>query len=130
MTKRNVILITIDSLRRDFLGCYGYPKNISPVIDRLARKGVLYKKAWSNGPNTPNAFKRIRLGRYPREEPGYVVFEKDNYLPCIFKKDGYQTIGIVAGNPLISEYYVDNKVSTFLPILWMTMKAVLIKETF
>ena len=105
MPKRNVILITIDSLRRDFLGCYGYAKNISPVIDRLAANGVLFENAWANGPNTPNAFKSIMMGKYPLEEPGYGVFKKDDYLPCIFKKDGYHTIGIVAGNPLVSRYY-------------------------
>lgn len=105
MTKRNVILVTIDSLRRDFLGCYGYAKNISPAIDRLARKGVLFENAWANGPNTPHAFKSIMLGKYPLEESGYGVFEKDNYLPCIFKKNGYYTIGIVAGNALVSRYY-------------------------
>lgn len=105
MAKRNVILITIDSLRRDFLGCYGYADNISPTIDRLAREGVLFENAWANGPNTPHAFKSIMMGKYPLEEPGYGVFEKDDYLPCIFKKDGYYTIGIVAGNPLVSRYY-------------------------
>ncbi len=105
MAKRNVILITIDSLRRDFLGCYGYANNISPAIDRLAEKGVLFENAWANGPNTPHAFKSIMMGKYPLEEPGYGVFEKDNYLPHIFKKDGYHTIGIVAANPLVSRYY-------------------------
>lgn len=105
MAKRNVILITIDSLRRDFLGCYGYPNNISPTIDRLARKGVLFENAWANGPNTPHAFKSIMMGKYPLEEPGYGIFEKDNYLPCIFKKEGYYTIGIMADNVLVSRYY-------------------------
>lgn len=105
MSKRNVILITIDSLRRDFLGCYGYANNISPAIDGLARKGVRFENAWANGPNTPHAFKSIMTGKYPLEDPGYGVYEKDNYLPYIFKKDGYYTIGIVACNPLVSRYY-------------------------
>jgi len=105
MERRNVILITIDSLRRDFLGCYGYGNNISPSIDRLAGKGVLFENAWANGPNTPHAFKSIMMGRHPLEEAGYGVFEKEDYLPCIFNNDGYQTIGIVGTNPLISRYY-------------------------
>jgi len=105
MSKRNVILITIDSLRRDFLGCYGYPKNISPNIDKLAKEGILFENAYANGPNTPHAFKSIMMGKYPLEDPGYGVFEKDKYLPWIFKKNGYFTVGIQAGNPLISRYY-------------------------
>ena len=105
MAKRNVILITIDSLRRDFLGCYGYAENISPVIDGLAEKGVRFENVWANSGNTPNAFKSIMTGKYPLQEPGYGVFEKQDYLPYIFKKEGYRTIGIVAGNPLVSRYY-------------------------
>jgi arylsulfatase A-like enzyme len=105
MAKRNVILVTIDSLRRDFLGCYGYANNTSPTIDRLAKKGVLFENAWANGPNTPHAFKSIMVGKYPLEEPGYGVFDKRTYLPHIFKRYGYYTIGIVAGNPLVSRYY-------------------------
>ena len=79
MAKRNVILITVDSLRKDFLGCYGHPSNISPAIDQLAAKGVLFENAWANGPNTPNAFKSIMMGKYPLEEPGYGVFEKETF---------------------------------------------------
>lgn len=105
MGKRNVILITIDALRRDFLGCYKYPKDTSPTIDDMARKGMLFDNAWANGPNTPHAFKSIMCGKYPLEDPGYSIFEKDRYLPYIFKNDGYCTIGIQAANPLLSRYY-------------------------
>ncbi len=43
----NVILLTVDSLRPDHLGCYGYKKPISPNIDALAEKGVLFRRAYS-----------------------------------------------------------------------------------
>ena len=39
----NIILISIDTLRADHLGCYGYDKNTSPNIDKFASKGVLFK---------------------------------------------------------------------------------------
>lgn len=53
---RNVILITIDCLRSDHLGCYGYQRGTSPNIDELASKGTLFKQAISNGGNTAHAF--------------------------------------------------------------------------
>lgn len=109
MEKRNVILVTIDTLRRDFLGCYGYPKNISPNIDKLAKEGILFENAYANGPNTPHAFKSIMMGKLPLDDPGYGIFEKGKYLPLLFKKHGYLTIGIEAYNPILSRYFGYNK---------------------
>lgn len=44
----NVILISIDSLRPDHLGCYGYDRPTSPTIDRIATEGVLFETALSS----------------------------------------------------------------------------------
>lgn len=44
----NVILISIDSLRSDHLGCYGYYRNTSPNIDSFAREGVVFQNEHSN----------------------------------------------------------------------------------
>jgi arylsulfatase A-like enzyme len=41
----NVLLISIDTLRADRLGCYGYPKPTTPTLDALAREGVLFERA-------------------------------------------------------------------------------------
>jgi arylsulfatase A-like enzyme len=43
----NIILISLDTVRPDHLGCYGYQSNTSPAIDRLATDGVLFKNAYS-----------------------------------------------------------------------------------
>ncbi|MFN0150329.1 MAG: sulfatase-like hydrolase/transferase, partial [bacterium] len=40
---RNVLLISIDTLRRDRLGCYGSPRRVSPELDRVARDGTLFE---------------------------------------------------------------------------------------
>ena len=42
----NIILYVMDSLRPDFLSCYGYSKDTSPNIDKLAANGVLFKNAF------------------------------------------------------------------------------------
>ena len=38
---KNIIIISVDTLRADHLGCYGYPLETSPAIDRLAKDGIL-----------------------------------------------------------------------------------------
>ena len=48
----NVLLISVDSLRADHLGCYGYPRPTSPNIDRLAAEGVRFERALSPSPWT------------------------------------------------------------------------------
>ncbi|MFB0976324.1 MAG: sulfatase-like hydrolase/transferase, partial [Myxococcota bacterium] len=41
----NVLLVTVDTLRADYLGAYGFPANTSPNVDRLAQQGVLFERA-------------------------------------------------------------------------------------
>ncbi|MFC1853559.1 sulfatase-like hydrolase/transferase, partial [candidate division CSSED10-310 bacterium] len=47
--KIQIILISIDTLRGDHLGTYGYPRDTSPWMNKLARDSVLYTKAYPNG---------------------------------------------------------------------------------
>ena len=61
----NVILITIDSLRADHLGCYGYHKKITPKLDELAKNGIIFTHAFSNGPQTTASFPSILTSTYP-----------------------------------------------------------------
>ena len=44
----NLIVITIDALRADHLGCYGYSRNTSPFIDSLADESIVFENAFSN----------------------------------------------------------------------------------
>jgi len=55
-SRPNIILVTVDSLRADHLGCYGYSKPTSPNLDQFARENSLFRHAFSDGPNTPHAF--------------------------------------------------------------------------
>ncbi len=59
-----VIYIDIDSLRPDHLGCYGYHRNTSPTIDRLAEEGVLFEQTYT--PDAPCLPSRTALysGRF------------------------------------------------------------------
>ena len=48
-TKKNIILITVDCLRPDHLGCYGSKIAKTPNIDSLAKDGVIFLNSFSNG---------------------------------------------------------------------------------
>lgn len=63
----NVILITIDALRPDHLGCYGYKRNTSPNIDKLAKEGVLFTQAISASSSTPPSMGSILTSTMPNE---------------------------------------------------------------
>src|SRR5438045_2465790 len=63
--KPNVILITIDTLRADHVGCYGATNVKTPTLDGLARDGVVFERAISQVPLTWPSHAVILTGTYP-----------------------------------------------------------------
>mgnify|MGYP001812935820 CR=1 FL=1 len=61
----NVVLVTIDTLRADHLGAYGYPRPVSPFIDSLAADGVRFDRAISSSSHTAPAHTSIFTGHHP-----------------------------------------------------------------
>src|SRR5437867_3013715 len=61
----NVILITIDTLRADHLGCYGYSLVRTPNIDRLAQAGARFTRAYTPVPITMPAHAALFTGAFP-----------------------------------------------------------------
>jgi choline-sulfatase len=59
------LLITIDTLRADHLGCYGYGRATSPVIDRLAAEGALFENGWAHAPSTRYSMPALASARWP-----------------------------------------------------------------
>ena len=92
-----IVLITIDTLRADHLGCYGYPVNVSPFIDELARGGVLFKKHVASAPLTATAHATIFTSLYPLQHGVLKNGAKldDSYLTMAeaVGKAGYETAG-------------------------------------
>ncbi|HET6598296.1 MAG TPA: sulfatase [Anaerolineales bacterium] len=64
MNRPNVILLTIDTLRVDRLGCYGNKAHLTPNIDRLARNGIRFNQAISGGSWTQAAFPVLLTSSY------------------------------------------------------------------
>ncbi|MGA1796888.1 MAG: tetratricopeptide repeat protein [bacterium] len=75
--RRNLLLITIDTLRADHLGCYGYRDANTPAIDRLSSKGVLFTRAFTPVPITLPSHVTILTGLYPLQ---HGVRNNGNYL--------------------------------------------------
>jgi len=69
---RNVLFVLADTLSPFHLGCYGYDRDVSPSIDRLAAEGVVFDRAWSAAAWTKPAIPSLFTGRFPSE---HGVFE-------------------------------------------------------
>jgi arylsulfatase A-like enzyme len=64
-TRPNVILVTIDTLRADHVGCYGAANVKTPTMDSLAKDGLLFENAFSQVPLTWPSHAAILTGTYP-----------------------------------------------------------------
>lgn len=61
---KNVVLLTIDALRKDRLGCYGSRRGLTPFIDSLQNKSILFTKGQACGPYTQASFPGILTSSY------------------------------------------------------------------
>ena len=62
-----IVLISIDALRPDHLGAYGYAGARTPAIDRLAEDGIVFERAYAHVPQTLPAHVSLLTGRLPFE---------------------------------------------------------------
>jgi arylsulfatase A-like enzyme len=63
---RDLVLITVDALRADHVGAYGYARKTTPNLDRLAESGVVFDAAYSPTPHTSYAVTSLMTGKYMR----------------------------------------------------------------
>ena len=117
---RNVLLISVDTLRADRLGCYGYGRPTSPRIDGLAAEGVRFHQAISQAPWTTPSHISLLTSRYPsshhvtqsfsgferflKEGRGYRVLAEDAItLAEVLQAHGYRTLALTGGATLGAE---------------------------
>ena len=121
-TKANVLLITVDALRADHLGCYGYHRDTSPSIDALASEGVLVERFICSAIPTHPSYTTLYTGQHPLTH-GIVAHAGKNelgreapFLPELFLQAGYTTCAVDnlwRGRPWFGrgyEYYIDPSV--------------------
>ena len=101
----NLVLVTIDTLRADRLGCYGYSKVKTPNLDALAQRGVLFENAISSAPLTAPSHASMFTGVYPtvhkvRDTGGFVLPSSQTTLAEILQGRGWDTAAFVGASVL------------------------------
>lgn len=96
----NVVLIIVDTLRADVLGCYGNNPSISPNIDRLAAGGAIFHQCITAVPVTLPSISSILTSSYPtyhgvRDNGVFVLDESLVTMAEAFRDAGYSTAGVV-----------------------------------
>ena len=107
--KPNLILITVDTLRADRLGSYGYSKIQTPHIDSLAAQGVRFETVVAQAPLTLPSHSSILTGTYPmfhqvRDNVGYRLENSKRTLAEVLKEAGYKTGAFVGAYVLSAKF--------------------------
>ncbi len=104
----NVVLISIDGLRADHLGCYGQERNLTPNIDLFSRQSVLFERAFSTTPSATAAFGSVVTGLPPLVHGCWIERDPTAFLPGsvttlaeALAQQGYETRSISSQTALI-----------------------------
>jgi len=94
----NVVVITIDALRSDHVGAYGYKRPTTPRLDALAADAALFTEGWAHAPSTRYSIPAIQVGRYPSSIPQSAqlhwppqILPENRTLAEMLKDRGYHT---------------------------------------
>ncbi|HEY7699738.1 MAG TPA: sulfatase-like hydrolase/transferase, partial [Vicinamibacteria bacterium] len=106
---RNVILVSVDTLRADHLSCYGSGKVETPNFDRIAREGVLFERVSTVAPSTLPAHASMLTGLGPlghgvHDNVGFHLREDVPTLASVLKGAGYRTGGFVGSFALSGRF--------------------------
>ena len=106
----NVVVIVLDTLRADRLGCYGYARETSPNLDRLASEGFLFENTVTASPWTAPSLISLMTSLYPAAHdvrdtphPGLLA-EGVTTLAEILRERGYETAAFTEGGYAKSDF--------------------------
>lgn len=105
----DIVVITLDTVRADRLGCYGNRSGLTPHIDRFAERAVVFEDASCAVPLTLPSHATIFTGRYPtatgvRNNGTFVLPESETTLAEMLLARGWRTGAVIAAFPLQSRY--------------------------
>ncbi len=105
---RNLLLITIDTLRADHVGAYGWARARTPTLDGIARNGALFEHAYAAAPITLTSHATLLTGRYPpghgARDNGLRMSQTVPTLATELHAKGFATAGFVAAFPLDHQF--------------------------
>jgi len=106
-----VLLITVDTLRPDYLSVNGYDLPTTPAIDALVREGFYYEQAVAPVPRTTPALASLLTGTYPHTNAVRRLTDRlADGIPTLAERlraDGYQTLAVVTNQVLTRERGLD-----------------------
>lgn len=102
--QHNVVMVIVDTLRSDRLGCYGYSRPTSPRLDKIAAEGTVFERAFVQAPYTWTSFGSFFTGKYPRRhgllkmDPTLFFSPKNNLtIQRWLDAQGYRTGAFMTG---------------------------------
>lgn len=106
---RHVILISMDTTRPDYLGCYGNPWIKTPNLDQLAAESLLLTRFTTVAPTTLASHTSLFTGKYPHTHGvprnGFRVNEKNVMLTETLKENGFHTAGFLGSFALATRFH-------------------------
>jgi arylsulfatase A-like enzyme/Tfp pilus assembly protein PilF len=113
-----VVLVIVDTLRADRLGCSGHPGARTPALDRLARAGAQFRETVSHVPVTAPSVGTILTGTLPpghgvRDNGFFVLGDSPTTLAEEFARAGWETAAFVSAAVLERKYGFDRGYGTF-----------------
>ncbi len=116
-TWRNVLLVTLDTARHDYLSCYGHPGMKTPVLDGLSREGILFSDAVCPVPMTTPSHASMLTGTIPArhgaKENAYRLSDENITLAEVLVRLNYQTAAFVSCFPLDEKFHLDQGFITY-----------------
>ena len=119
----NLLLISIDTLRADHLGAYGYRRPTSPQLDRLAGRSLLFERAYSTSYVTADSHMSVFTSLYPsvhgvrnasREERTTLrIMDSIATLPEVLAREGYDTAAVTGGGNISGVYGFDRGMGSY-----------------
>jgi arylsulfatase A-like enzyme len=108
----NVLLVTVDTLRPDRLGAYGYDRIETPNIDRLAAEGAVFETALTDTPWTTPSMASVMTGTYAthhgfKSTNANRLAQENVTLAEVLAEAGYATAAIIGSFPLDSIFQLD-----------------------
>lgn len=121
VSERCCLLVTIDTCRADALSCYGSSRSQTPVLDQLARQGVLFDRCLTPVPITLPAHCSLMTGLYPPEHGvrlnGQVLSDEVPALADILRSKGVTTAGFVGAYVLARPFGIGRGFDSFDDIM-------------
>lgn len=103
-SRPNIVLISMDTVRADHCSVYGYPVETTPTLERLAREGVLYERAYAptgiTGPSHATLFTGLHVITHGVVKNGLLLEDDWVTLAEQLSAEGYETAGFVSSFPM------------------------------